>query len=103
MTELHDINQQMSMFDIGSPYFLTEEQIQYYQNNGYIKLKNVLTPETLEFYRKEITSKVIELNTLHLPMEERTTYQKAFLQVVNLWLLLKITTSKEIGITGVPV
>ena len=27
----------------------------------------------------------MELNTLHLPMEQRTTYQKAFLQVMNIW------------------
>ena len=32
-----------------------------------------------------ITGKVIELNTMHLPMADRTTYQKAFLQVENLW------------------
>ena len=84
VTNLANFDQKIQMFDIDSPYPLTKEQIQYYQEFGYIKLKNVLDAETPEFYRQEITGKVIELNTLHLPMEERTTYQKAFLQIENL-------------------
>lgn len=66
-------------------YHITREQIEYYKENGCIKLKQVLSPEILEHYGREITRKVKELNTLHLPMEERDTYQKAFLQVMNLW------------------
>lgn len=66
-------------------YPLTNDQIEYYKVNGCIKLKQVLSPEILECYGKEITDKIKELNTLHIPMEERTTYQKAFLQVMNLW------------------
>lgn len=45
----------------------------------------MFSPELLAYYGREITARVKELNTLHLPMEERTTYQKAFLQVMNLW------------------
>jgi ectoine hydroxylase-related dioxygenase (phytanoyl-CoA dioxygenase family) len=66
-------------------YSLTSEQITYYKENGCIKLKQVLSADILECYGKEITDKIKELNTLHIPMEERTTYQKAFLQVMNLW------------------
>jgi ectoine hydroxylase-related dioxygenase (phytanoyl-CoA dioxygenase family) len=68
-----------------APYSLTTEQIEFYQKNGYIKLKNVLSPEAIAHYRKEISAKVRELNTNHLPMEQRNTYQKAFLQVGNIW------------------
>jgi ectoine hydroxylase-related dioxygenase (phytanoyl-CoA dioxygenase family) len=82
---MSNLERQLEKFDIDSPFPLTREHIRYYQENGYIKLKNVLTPETLEFYRKEITGKVLELNTMHLPMGERTTYQKAFLQVSNIY------------------
>jgi ectoine hydroxylase-related dioxygenase (phytanoyl-CoA dioxygenase family) len=66
-------------------YSLTPNQIEYYKVNGCIKLKEVLSADILECYGKEITDKIKELNTLTLPMEERTTYQKAFLQVMNLW------------------
>jgi ectoine hydroxylase-related dioxygenase (phytanoyl-CoA dioxygenase family) len=75
----------MAQFDLDSPYPLTPEQIAFYRENGYVKLKNVLSPETVEHYRQIISSKVTELNTLHLPMEQRTVYEKAFLQIMNLW------------------
>ena len=71
--------------DLDSPYALTPPQVAFYRENGFLKLKDVFSSETLSRYGREITRKVHELNTLHLPMEERTTYQKAFLQVMNLW------------------
>jgi ectoine hydroxylase-related dioxygenase (phytanoyl-CoA dioxygenase family) len=71
--------------DLDTPYPLTKDQIDFFQEYGYIKLKNVLTPEVLEYYGNEITKKVFELNTMNLPMEKRSTYQKAFLQITNLW------------------
>lgn len=72
--------------DLNTAYTLTDEQITFFEQNGFIKLKQVLSPATIAHFEQIITEKVIELNTMHLPMEERTTYQKAFLQVMNLWL-----------------
>lgn len=66
-------------------YPLTQEQIDFYQNNRYIKLKQVLTAAEVSFFNKVISEKVQELNTEEKPMEERTTYGKAFLQLFNLW------------------
>jgi len=80
---------------------LTNQQIDYFRDYGYLKLENVLSPETLEYYGNWITSKVIELNTLHIPMEKRDTYQKAFLQVMNIWLkndiVKELTFSKKLA------
>jgi ectoine hydroxylase-related dioxygenase (phytanoyl-CoA dioxygenase family) len=75
----------MTIAEIDAPYSLTADQIRCYRENGYLKLKQVFSAETLAQVGPEITRKVHELNTLHLPMEQRTTYQKAFLQVMNLW------------------
>jgi ectoine hydroxylase-related dioxygenase (phytanoyl-CoA dioxygenase family) len=66
-------------------FALTADQIAHYRENECIKLKNVLSPGEIEYYGREISRKVVELNTMHLPMEERETYSKAFLQIVNLW------------------
>lgn len=71
--------------DIDSPFTITPAHIAQFRRDGFIKLKHVLAPEVLEHYGRIITSEVHRLNTLHLPMEQRTTYQKAFLQVMNLW------------------
>lgn len=66
-------------------YPLTQEHIDFYQKNRYIKLKSVLSEDEVSFFNKVITKKVDELNTEERPIEERTTYGKAFLQLFNLW------------------
>ena len=71
--------------DLDTPYTLDPAQIAFYREHGYVKLKNVLTPEILAHYGPEITRLVKELNTQNVPMEERSTYNKAFLQIQNLW------------------
>lgn len=71
--------------DIDSPYPLSAQQIAQFNQQGFIKLKNVLSPEAINYYRGEITQKVIELNTNDVPLEQRSTYGKAFLQIMNLW------------------
>ncbi|NIR52169.1 phytanoyl-CoA dioxygenase family protein [candidate division KSB1 bacterium] len=71
--------------DIDSRYPLTEEQIRFFREKGYIKLKNVLSPEVLEYYGKEITTQVLTLNEQDRPMSQRTTYEQAFIQITNLW------------------
>jgi ectoine hydroxylase-related dioxygenase (phytanoyl-CoA dioxygenase family) len=66
-------------------YSVTKEQIAFYQEFGYIKLKQVLSPELLEQYRVIIHDRVAELSRDALPIEQRDTYGKAFLQIMNLW------------------
>lgn len=79
--------------DLHSPYPLTDEQIARFRADGFIKLKNVLSPDVLDYYGKIITAEVHRLNTMHLPIEQRDTYNKAFLQVGNIWT--KNDTVKE--------
>lgn len=71
--------------DLEGSHALTADQIAAFRENGFIKIKQVLRPETIEFFSEEITAEVKRLNTMHLPMEERTMYQKAFLQITNIW------------------
>lgn len=79
------VNDQNFKVELQSPYPVSIDAIQFYQKNGYIKLKNVLGPELLKYYGDIITDWVFKLNKLTKPMEARTTYEKAFLQVMNLW------------------
>jgi ectoine hydroxylase-related dioxygenase (phytanoyl-CoA dioxygenase family) len=71
--------------DLAGHYPITPAQTAFLRENGYIKLKNVLHPRTIEYFEDIITRQVKLLNTLDLPMEQRTTYQKAFLQIMNIW------------------
>ena len=71
--------------DLENVYKVSPEQIDQYRSDGYVKLKHVLSPETLAYYGREISHKVKELNSQHLPLEERDLYHRAFLQIENLW------------------
>ena len=74
------------MIDLHSPYPLTPEHGTSFDEQGYIVLTDVLSPQTVRAYEPEITSKVFELNTQHLPVGERlTAAQRAALQVMNVW------------------
>ena len=67
------------------PFTLSPEQISFYRENGFIKLKKVLSPEVIQYMNETISAEVVRLNTQHLPFEERDTYGKAFLQIMNIW------------------
>ena len=71
--------------DIDTPYALRAEHVATFREQGCIKLKDVLSADTLAHYGAEITRLTIELNTQAKPLEERSTYDRAFLQVMNLW------------------
>jgi ectoine hydroxylase-related dioxygenase (phytanoyl-CoA dioxygenase family) len=85
------------MIDLDSPYALSADQIAQFRRDGFIKLKNVISPETLAHYGAEITRLTIELNTQQVPLEERSTYDKAFLQVMNLWEHSAVVTEFVMG------
>ncbi|MCU0374113.1 MAG: phytanoyl-CoA dioxygenase family protein [Chitinophagaceae bacterium] len=70
---------------LATPYQIGEEEVAFFQKHRYIKLKQVLNEETLAYYNTVISEVVAKLNTQHTKMEARTTYQKAFLQLFNLW------------------
>lgn len=70
---------------VDAVYTISREQIAFYQEFGYIKLKHILSPELLEHYRAIIHDRVAELSQDALPIEQRDTYGKAFLQIMNLW------------------
>lgn len=70
---------------LDEPYSLPANARRDFDADGFVHLSRVLDSKTVAEYEPAVTGTVIELNTMHLPMAERTTYQKAFLQVGNLW------------------
>jgi ectoine hydroxylase-related dioxygenase (phytanoyl-CoA dioxygenase family) len=80
------IDKETLLNELDLPYTVSPEAIAFYRQNGYVKLKHVLGPAILDYYGTIITDLVFRLNTLIQPMEERTTYERAFLQIMNLWL-----------------
>jgi ectoine hydroxylase-related dioxygenase (phytanoyl-CoA dioxygenase family) len=59
--------------------------IDAYRSDGFVRLRALLDPDEVERYGAEITRLALALNTQTRPLAERTTYDRAFLQVMNLW------------------
>ena len=70
---------------LDASYALSSEQLAFYSENGHIYLPAVVSPEELAAYRPAINDAADRFNTETRPLEERDTYGKAFLQIMNLW------------------
>lgn len=73
------------MTDIDAPLSLSADTIERYRTDGYVRLSDVFDASVLAQYGAEITRLTLALNTQDKPLEERGTYDRAFLQVMNLW------------------
>ena len=56
-----------------------------FQLKGHTLIKNVLSTEEVAAYRAVINNAAYKYNTEKRSLEERDTYGKAFLQIMNLW------------------
>lgn len=72
--------------DLSQVYPVSAEQVTIYQQNGHIKLRQVATREEVGSYRPVIVEAAHRYNTETRPLDQRDTYGKAFLQIMNLWL-----------------
>lgn len=70
---------------LNKTFALTHEQTDFYEKHAYIKIKEVLPPEIVAYFNTIISEKVNALNKVTVPVGERDTYGKAFLQLFNLW------------------
>lgn len=68
-------------------YSLTGEQIAFYRENAYLKVKQVFPPELIGYFSEVISHFVQEFSADLKPLNERDAYGKAFVQQFNLWRL----------------
>lgn len=89
------------MNDLDAPYPLDDAAIERFRRDGCIKLRDVFDAGTLRCYGELITRLTVALNTQHLPLAQRSTYDQAFLQVMNLWErspeVGRFVTSRRLG------
>jgi ectoine hydroxylase-related dioxygenase (phytanoyl-CoA dioxygenase family) len=64
---------------------LPEENIMEFQQKGHTLVTNVLSAEEVAAYRPVIGGAADRYNTEKRKLEDRDTYGKAFLQIMNLW------------------
>ena len=71
--------------DLSSTYVLSAGQIAQFQQDGHILLRSVAGPAEIAAFRTPISDLVWAANKHAVPLAERDTYHKAFVQVANLW------------------
>ena len=95
------MNQPALGIELDSPYELTPQQIKCFRGDGFVKLKGVFTGDELSFYGDEITRIVTDLNPRKgVPMQQRGTYAKAFIQIGNLWTKSEVVKRFSFGRVG---
>lgn len=62
-----------------------QSQIQEFRKNGHTLIRSVLQPGEVPPYRRAINAAAYQFNTENRALEDRDTYGKAFLQIMNLW------------------
>lgn len=70
---------------LDKPKRVSFEQIQEFRANGHVLTRDVLAPSELSQYRSAIVEAADKYNTEKRNIEDRDTYGKAFLQIINLW------------------
>jgi ectoine hydroxylase-related dioxygenase (phytanoyl-CoA dioxygenase family) len=76
----------MPVAELDAVYPLDYDSIRRFREDGFIHLRNVLSPELLAEYVPHINERVDANNRLKdVPLEQRSLYDKAFVQVGNLW------------------
>jgi ectoine hydroxylase-related dioxygenase (phytanoyl-CoA dioxygenase family) len=71
--------------DLSSDYAAPPGKIDDFRNNGHTLLRGVAGPGEIAVYGAAIRDAADRCNTETRSMEERDTYGKAFLQIMNLW------------------
>lgn len=71
--------------DLASPYALGADSIAAYERDGHVLLRGVASRDEVAAYRPVIHECVMRHNKQTLPLDQRDTYHKAFLQIANLW------------------
>ena len=64
---------------------ISPEQIREFTENGHTLTRGLLSPEEVAAYHSVISAAALKYNTEKRKMEDRDTYGKAFLQIMNLW------------------
>ena len=76
----------MATDELNLPYALDDEVIERFRADGFVHLKGVLSADVLARYAPELDRLVEARNRLKdVPLEERSLYDQAFVQVMNLW------------------
>lgn len=71
--------------DLSKDYVLDQEKIDSYRQKGHVKLDGVASQQEINFFRPVFGQIVSDLSKDFPPIQDRSLYGQAFLQLINLW------------------
>lgn len=71
--------------DLSHPFAVPESQIEDFRRDGHTLTRGLLSQQEVSAYRNVLVGAAEKYNTEKRKMEDRDTYGKAFLQIMNLW------------------
>ncbi len=66
---------------------VSAEEAAAFQQDGHILIRDILDQDTAQYYKEVISEAAAKHNEEKRKLEDRDTYGKAFLQIMNLWLV----------------
>src|SRR5919197_4117450 len=79
------MDEQLQLPDLAQEYPASADRVARYRRDGHLLLRQVASPDEIRAYRPFIVDAALRYNTQTRPVDERDTYGKAFLQIINLW------------------
>ncbi len=70
---------------LSATHQVSKQEIQAYEQHGFVKISNIVTPDELEPYREELLNIVENYRKSQITLDQRDVYGKAFLQIGNIW------------------
>jgi ectoine hydroxylase-related dioxygenase (phytanoyl-CoA dioxygenase family) len=92
----------MERYLLDDEFVLPEDQVKFFDENGFVLIKSVLSHDEVNYYREVIDMAVNERTSGdNRPLSERTPYEREFLQCGHLWWdnpeIKKLTLSRRLG------
>lgn len=76
----------VSLPDLDTSYPVTDDQVNSFHRDGHVLLRAVCSQQEIAHYRPVLNAATARFRTENRAMEDRDTYGKAFLQIMNLWV-----------------
>lgn len=78
-------NTKKTLPDLDNTMHVSDAEINDFQKDGHALIRNILSKEEVEAYHDVIQHAAEKYNNEKRKLEDRDTYGKAFLQIMNLW------------------
>lgn len=85
ITNLKPMDIQVALPQLNDTRALPEATVAEFREKGHTLIESVLSAEEVATYKPVITNAADKYNTEKRKLEDRDTYGKAFLQIMNLW------------------